>query len=95
MPDENSIGCAVDSFLIRCAMKTLCQALSIVIGLVCAVLMIFGIIPLLGWTLWATLPGCVVGIIFGSFPERKIGLIINVAVAIVAIVRLFLGGGVF
>ena len=94
MPDENSIGCDVDSFLIRGAMKTLCQALSIVIGLVCAVLMIFGIIPLLGWTLWATLAGCVVGIIFGSFPERKIGLIINVAVAIVAIWRLFLGGGV-
>ena len=94
MPDENSIGCGVDSFLIRGAMKTLWQARSIVIGLVCAVLMIFGIIPLLGWTLWATLAGCVLGIIFGSFPERKIGLIINVAVAIVAILRLFLGGGV-
>ena len=94
MPDKNSIGCEVDSFLIRGAMKTLCQALSIVIGLVCAVLMIFGIIPLLGWTLWATLLGSVVGIIFGAFPKRKIGLIINVAVAVVAILRLMLGGGV-
>lgn len=75
-------------------MKTLCQILSVLIGVVCAVLMIFGIIPLLGWTLWATLAGCVAGIIFGSFPERKIGLIINVAVAIVAVLRLFLGGGV-
>lgn len=56
--------------------------------------MIFGIIPLLGWTLWATLAGCVLGIIFGVFPERKIGLIINIAVAIVAVVRLLLGGGV-
>ncbi len=75
-------------------MKTLCQFFSIVIGLVCAVFMIFGIIPLLGWTLWATLAGCVLGIIFGVFPERKIGLIINIAVAIVAVVRLLLGGGV-
>lgn len=75
-------------------MKSICQFLSILIGLVCAVLMLFGIIPLLGWTLWATLAGCVVGIIFGAFPERKIGLIINAAVAIVAVLRLFLGGGV-
>ncbi len=75
-------------------MKTLCQILSVLIGLVCAVLMLFGIIPLLGWTLWATLGLCVLGIIFGAFPERKIGLIINVAVAVVAILRLFLGGGV-
>jgi uncharacterized membrane protein len=52
------------------------------------------LIPFLGWTLWATLAGCVVGIIFGSFPQRKIGLVINIAVAIVAILRLFLGGGV-
>lgn len=81
-------------WFIAAVMKTLCQILSVLIGLVCAVLMFFGIIPLLGWTLWATLGGCVVGIIFGSFPERKIGLIINVAVAIVAILRLFLGGGV-
>ncbi len=80
--------------IVHAVMKTICQILSVVIGLVCAVLMIFGIIPLLGWTLWATLGGCVVGIIFGAFPERKIGLIINVAVAVVAILRLFLGGGV-
>ena len=75
-------------------MKTICQILSIVIGLVCAVLLLPGIIPGLAWSLWFTLCGCVVGIIFGSFPERKIGLIINVAVAVVAILRLFLGGGV-
>jgi hypothetical protein len=74
-------------------MKALCQLLSILIGLVCAVFMIFGILPFLGWTLWATLVGCVLGIIFGAFPERKIGLMINIAVAIVAVLRLMLGGG--
>ncbi len=75
------------------SMKALCQLLSVLIGLVCAVFMIFGILPLLGWTLWATLAGCVLGIIFGVFPDRKIGLIINVAVAVVALLRLMLGGG--
>ncbi len=70
------------------------QIISVLIGLVCAALLVPGLIPFLGWTLWATLAGCVVGIIFGSFPQRKIGLVINIAVAIVAILRLFLGGGV-
>jgi len=36
----------------------------------------------------------VLGIIFGSFCQRKIGLTINIAVALVAALRLFLGGGV-
>jgi hypothetical protein len=69
------------------------QTLSVLIGLVCAVLLIPGLIPLLGWLQWAVLAGCVLGIIFGSFCQRKIGLTINVAVAIVAALRLFLGGG--
>jgi len=71
------------------------QILSVLIGLVCAVLLVPGLIPLLGWLQWAVLAGCVVGIIFGSFCQRKIGLTINVAVAVVAALRLFLGGGVF
>ncbi len=69
------------------------QILSVLIGLVCAVLLVPGLIPLLGWLQWAVLAGCVVGIIFGSFCQRKIGLTINVAVALVAALRLFLGGG--
>jgi hypothetical protein len=71
------------------------QILSVLIGLACAVPMAFGLIPLFGWVQWMVLVGCVVGIIFGSFCERKIGLVINVAVAVVAVLRLFLGGGVF
>lgn len=90
MTHQISICLRVNRVLIRAAM----QIISVLIGLVCAVLLIPGMIPLLGWTLWATLLGSVVGIIFGSFPKRKIGLIINIAVAVVAILRLFLGGGV-
>jgi hypothetical protein len=75
-------------------MKSLCQTLSVLIGVVCAGLLFLGIIPLLGWTLWLTLALCVVGIVFGAFPERKIGLTINVAVGAVGVLRLFLGGGI-
>jgi hypothetical protein len=71
------------------------QTLSVLIGLVCALLLLPGLVPFFGWTLWATLLGSVIGIICGAFPKRKIGLTINVAVALVAALRLFLGGGVF
>lgn len=71
------------------------QFLSVLIGLVCAVLLVPGLIPLLGWMQWGVLIGCLLGIIFGSFCEKKIGLTINIAVAVVALLRLFLGGGVF
>ncbi len=55
--------------------------------------MVIGIIPLLGALQWPVLVFCVVGIIFGVFPERKIGLTINIGVGVVALVRLILGGG--
>ena len=69
------------------------QILSVLIGLVCAVVLVPGLVPLFGWLQWVVLSGCVLGIIFGSFCQRKIGLTINVAVALVAALRLFLGGG--
>jgi hypothetical protein len=71
------------------------QTISVLIGILCAIFLVPGLIPLLGWTLWATLFGALVGIIFGAFPKRKIGLTINLAVALIAALRLFLGGGVF
>ena len=71
------------------------QILSVLIGLVCSVLLIPGLVPLLGWLQWVVQAGCVLGIIFGSFCQRKVGLTINIAVAVVAALRLFLGGGFF
>ncbi len=75
-------------------MKTLFQIVSVAIGLFAAVCMVVGIIPLLGVIQWPVLVFCVVGVIFGVFPERKIGLTINLVVGVVAVLRLFLGGGV-
>lgn len=69
------------------------QTLSVLVGLFAAIWLVLGIIPFFGWVLWPVLVLCVLGIILGSFPARKVGLTINVAVAIVAALRLFLGGG--
>jgi len=74
---------------------TMFQFISVFIGLVCAVLMVPGLIPLLGWVQWIVLVGCVAGIVFGAFCKKKIGLVINIAVALVAALRLLLGGGAF
>lgn len=74
--------------------KGVFQLLSIVAGLFAALLMVPGLIPLLGALNWLVLVLCVVGVIFGSFPDRKIGLTINLVVGVVAVLRLFLGGGV-
>lgn len=74
-------------------MKSLFQVISVLIGLFAALWMIVGIVPLLGALQWPVLVLCVVGVIFGAFPQRKIGLTINLVVGVVAALRLFLGGG--
>ena len=71
------------------------QFLSVIVGLACAILLVPGLLPLLGWVQWVVLLGCVLGVIFGSFCQKKIGLTINLVVGAVAVLRLFLGGGIF
>lgn len=73
--------------------KGIFQFLSIVCGLFAALLMVPGLIPFLGALNWLVLVLCVTGIIFGVFPQRKLGLTICIAVGVVAVLRLMLGGG--
>lgn len=72
------------------------QLASVLCGVFAAVFMLLGLIPLMGWINWFVLPCCVLGIILGAFGRgRRPGLVINFAVAAVAALRLFLGGGIF
>lgn len=70
------------------------NVISVIIGICCFVPMVIGIIPLLGLLQWLVVAGCVLGIIFGAISSKKSGLYINVAILVVAIVRLLMGGGV-
>ncbi len=70
------------------------QTISVIIGILSGILMVPGLIPLLGWVQWIVLAGCTLGFIFGAFAEKKTGLLINGAVAIVAMLRLILGQGI-
>ena len=71
------------------------NVISVIIGITGFVLMFLGLIPLLGWVQWITMPIAVVGIIFGALAKNaKAGLYINVAVLVVAIIRTMMGGGI-
>ena len=73
---------------------------SILLGILAAVALLLGLMPLLGWTNWfLTLPLGIAGVILGAISRVRGGLILNVVVLAVAalrltLLRLTLGGGV-
>jgi hypothetical protein len=69
--------------------------LSLAIGLISIVPVLFALLPLLGWANWFILPLPVVGVIIGSLAHGKAGRNLNLIVLAVAVLRLMLGGGIF
>lgn len=69
--------------------------ISVLIGLVAVVPLLFGLLPALGWTNWFLLPLPVTGLIIGSLSRRTAGRTLNLTVLLVAILRLWLGHGIF
>ena len=67
--------------------------LSILFGIVALVLAIPSAIPLLGWGNWIVLPLCVIGIGFGALSGSNGGRNFCLVVFLVAVIRLWLGGG--
>ena len=78
--------------------------ISVVWGIVAMLWMLLALVPLLGWGNWFLIPFAVVGVMIaaigvlfsrsGHRGRAKTGLVLNVLVILVAIVRLHLGGGV-
>jgi hypothetical protein len=69
--------------------------LSILIGLAAVVPIFFALIPLLGWANWFVLPLPILGLIIGSLSRGDAGRNLNLILLLVAIVRLWLGHGIF
>jgi hypothetical protein len=69
--------------------------ISLLIGLVAIVPLFFALIPFLGWANWLLLPLPVAGLIIGSLSSGNTGRNLNLVVLAVAIVRLWLGAGIF
>ena len=69
--------------------------LSLGIGAVSIVPVLFALLPLLGWANWFILPLPVVGLLLGAMSSGTAGRNLNLTVLLVAILRLMLGHGIF
>lgn len=69
--------------------------ISSLLGVISLILAIIGFFPLLGWLNWIVLPISIIGLIVGIVAVKNDGRNINLAVIIIAVVRLMLGGGIF
>lgn len=67
---------------------------SILIGIVALVLAIPSTIPLLGWGNWLVLPIAVLGAGIGALSSSNGGRNFCLVVLVIAILRLWLGGGI-
>jgi uncharacterized membrane protein YjjP (DUF1212 family) len=67
--------------------------LSLLFGIVGLLLAIPSFIPLFGWGNWFVLPIAFVGLALGIFSKRSSGRNLCILVIVIAVVRLFLGGG--
>ena len=69
--------------------------LSLGIGLLAVFPILLALLPLLGWANWLILPLPVVGFIVGSLSSGRAGRNLNLALIVVAVLRLMLGHGLF
>ena len=69
--------------------------ISILIGVLGLGSVAFAFLPLLGWMNWAIIPVAIIGLGIGVLSKRKSGANLNVAVILIAALRLMLGGGIF
>lgn len=70
------------------------KLLSTLFTVLSALGMMLAFIPLLGWLNWAVIPFTGISIILGAVFEKK-NAIISSGIALIAILRLMLGGGFF
>lgn len=68
---------------------------SLIIGLVALVLTAVAFLPLLGWANWLILPVAILGAGIGAAAQGNAGRNLNLAVIVIGILRLMLGGGIF
>jgi hypothetical protein len=65
-----------------------------VIGVVALIFAVIAFLPPLGWVNWLIIPLTVIGAAVGMASKSTAGRNLNFFVAVVAVVRLMLGGGI-
>ena len=71
------------------------NVISVLIGAFALLLAAVAFIPLLGWMNWLVIPLAIVGLGVGLVSRRRSGTNLNIAVIIICVLRLMLGGGIF
>lgn len=66
---------------------------SLIIGAIALVLAAIAFLPLLGWANWLIIPLAVIGAGLGAASRSTAGRNLNLAVIVIGILRLMLGGG--
>ena len=67
--------------------------ISIIIGLLALIAAFVAFLPLLGWLNWLVIPVVAIGLVLGLLSDKTTGRNINLVVLILAMFRLFIGGG--
>ncbi len=68
---------------------------SLIIGVVALIFAVIAFLPLLGWANWLIIPLALIGAGIGAAGNGKAGRNLNLAVIVIGILRLMLGGGIF
>ena len=68
--------------------------ISLAIGCVALILAAIAFVPLVGWAYWLIIPLAIVGLGFGVVSRANSGRNLNIAVILIGIVRLVIGGGI-
>lgn len=76
-------------------MGMIVNIVSVLVGLVALPVALVGLVPFFGIANYLAIPIAVVGAAIGMLSGHKTGRNFNLFVIIVAVVRLFLGGGLF
>jgi hypothetical protein len=74
-------------------MSPMLNALSLLIGLLAIPWVLLAVLPLVGALNWLVIPWVLLGLFFGVLSRSKAGRNLNLVVLIVAVVRLWIGGG--
>lgn len=71
------------------------RTLSLILGVLAALGLLLGLLPLFGWLNWlVVLPPAVLGLIFGVLARDRGAMTLNAVVVAIALLRLSLGGGI-
>ena len=70
------------------------NAASILLGLISLLLAIPSAIPFLGWANWTILPIVILGVGLGALSRSNQGRNFCLVVLVIAVIRLWLGGGI-